>query len=76
MTCNYMTKKEFKKARVSIYSGYAYTKPIIEIRDDITNETLARIKTEDIEIFIARWVRGGLFDFTEKGRKYQYITLK
>lgn len=70
-----MIKKEFKKCRVRIRSGYANGKPVVEVYSDEVS-TLARINTEELEQFIERRVRGGLFNFSEKGRKYQYITLK
>jgi len=72
----YMLKKEFKKTSVQIRKGYG-SSVIIDVYDtENNNTTIARIHVEDLEQFIACRVRGGLFKFSEKGRKYQYITLK
>lgn len=86
-----MTKKELKKAKVNIRSGYYHgSYCIFEVNVEMPSEvlakdgkpymatkTLARIDTKHIEDYLSKRVRGGLFTFDDnKGRKYQYITMK
>lgn len=81
-----MTKKELKKSKIWIHSGYAGGKPVIEVEIEIpyendmdplatTTKTIARIDAFHLEDFICKRVRGGLFKVVEGGRKYQRIEL-
>lgn len=67
-------KKDFKKVRVYLCSGYGGS-VIADIRNE-GGETLARMDIQKLEEALGRRIRGGLFEFSSKGRKYQYITLK
>lgn len=69
-----MNKKNFKKVRVYLCSGYAGS-VIADIRNE-GGETLARMDIQEFEETLARRIHGGLFEFSKKGRKYQYLTLK
>jgi hypothetical protein len=68
-----MIKKDLKKATAFIKSGYANGKPVVDI--DIDTVTVGRIDTMQLERFIERRIRGGMFKFIEGGRKYQRIEL-
>lgn len=71
-----MLKKDFKKVRVMIRSGYAGN-VVADVYDpEDNNKTIARLDMQELEEALGRRIRGGLFEFSSKGRKYQYITLK
>lgn len=71
-----MLKKDFKKVRVQICSGYAGSVNIDIYDTENNNKTIARLDKQELEEALGRRIRGGLFDFSKKGRKYQYLTLK
>ena len=82
-----MTKKDLKKSRIWIHSGYAGGKPVIDVdieipytgmdrpKSETVTTTIARIEAKHLEDFIGKRVRGGLIKFVEGGRKYQRIEL-
>lgn len=83
---NFMLKKDLKKSRIWIHSGYAGGKPVINVDIEVPydgldrpgatiTKTVARIDTAHIEKFIGCRVRGGAFKFVEGGRKYKRIEL-
>lgn len=84
-----MTKKELKKAKVNIRSGYGGSSPVVDIeievpcldiggKPDTRVQTIARIELTELEDFLGKRIRGGLFKIVdkEKRQKYQRITLK
>lgn len=81
-----MIKKDLKKAQVHITSGYGgnivcdvyvpVMKTGIDGKEYETTKTIARIDVRKLDEYIARRVRGGLFNFGTMGRKYQQIILK
>jgi hypothetical protein len=69
-----MTKKELKKAQVHIRAGYYHgSYCIFEV--DVDGKTIARINTDELAEQLGRKIRAGQFEFGDKGRKYQYISV-
>ena len=70
-----MLKKDFKKVRVYLEAGYGGHGVNASVLDE-AGKTIARIDVDELEKKLGQDIRGGHFKFSNKGRKYQYITMK
>lgn len=69
-----MTKKDLKKVKVQLCAGF-YGRAEVNIYNE-NWDIIARIDIPEIQEKLEKIIKAGHFDFSKKGRKYQYLTLK